>query len=501
MLINSIKNRTFVKILSNFSNILCNLSVVMMTTRAFGPALYGAFEFIRSFFDALISLLDLKTSNAFYSLFSKNSHDYGIVKFYFSFVGFISSILTLIILIIFNSGLSLMIWKGLSIAFVSSIALLCYLLWTKTILLKCIDAVGSTIKGEAISISINICLVLVLGYFYIENTFSFNKFILVQIIIQLVIIIFWARIILLYFKESKNINLQKHSKFNKAFKSLWSISKPLIILTIFSALILMIDRVMLQNFSGSVEQAYFSIAFRTGAIILVFCSAISTILLREFSLLIKEKNFTKIRDYYQVALPLVGILSSGIAMFISHESNIFSKILGGNAFQEAGLTIAIISFYPIMQSLAQLNISLLYASDRTMEYAKYSIYALLFGLFLTYLLLFPTKYNALELGSLGLAIKLVFVNLVLVIIFIYLNVKFLKIKFFPMILNLLKIIIVFWVLGFLSHTVSTHLINDDFYRFLLSMVIYILLASSIVFCIPRIYGLEINIFKKINNLL
>ena len=104
--------------------------------------------------------------------------------------------------------------------------------------------------------------------------------------------------------------------------------------------------------------------------------------------------------------------------------------MGGESFKGAAvIPIALMSLYPIHQTYGQLNSAVYFATGRTKLYRNIGLVIKIFGLFVVYLFLAPKAQLGLNMGSTGLALKMVIVQLVGQNILLWFNTGFLKISF------------------------------------------------------------------------
>lgn len=487
----SVQKRIVIKTFSNLSLLLSNLLIILMSTRAFSVSLYGSFEYIRSFFDSVIAAFDMKSSTAFYAQLSKNNLNISLIKIYFFYASIIFLLILTSIFIFFYYRLSSYLWPALSINFIVSTMIFCYLIWFKSIILKSLDSIGMTFRAELISISLSVALLLSLGFFFFNELYTFKNFILIQILFQLIIIILWLRIAFMFYLSV--IEPIKSDALKETLSSFWFHVRPLVWLTIFSSLILIFDRWILQIVYGPEEQAYFSISLRMGILVLAVCASISTIMLREFSIT-NESDSKLLALQFKNSMTIVTILSAFLSIFIIFESEALLLLLAGEKFSEARLSFLIMACCPIFQAVSQLNISFLYASNRTKEYSLFSILIIFFGLLLSLILLVPVPQIGLELGSIGLALKFLLINMITAQVFMFINSRFLKIKYLPMLYDQLRIISIFLLIGLLAN----YLIPSNFNfipKFFLVGSIYLSISLTFAHLYPNIFGLKKSIFK------
>jgi hypothetical protein len=172
--------------------------------------------------------------------------------------------------------------------------------------------------------------------------------------------------------------------------------------------------------------------------------------------------------------------------------------LGGSEFKGATLVVALMAFYPIHQTIGQINATLFYSTNRTKNYRNIGLFIIPIGLIISFLLIAPKSYGGFNLGAYGLVCQMLIVQLLSTNVMIYSNSKYLKTKYF----NFLLIqIITIGSLVFLSYGLQLFL---DIFNLglLLRAILFTILLFSILLLVftlfPNIIGFNIpwNTFKN-----
>ena len=141
----------------------------------------------------------------------------------------------------------------------------------------------------------------------------------------------------------------------------------------------------------------------------------------------KNKNFDRIRNIFKKYIPMLYSIAAYFAIFISINADVVGFIIGGSDFDGAYWCILVMALYPIHQTYGQLSGSLYYSTDRTSLYKNIGGSILLAGMPLS-LFLISDEFG-MNLGGLGLALKMVLIQLIQTNILLYYNTKFLKTNF------------------------------------------------------------------------
>jgi O-antigen/teichoic acid export membrane protein len=255
------------------------------------------------------------------------------------------------------------------------------------------------------------------------------------------------------------------------FSFLKTFIHPLVILIAVGFFFGYFDRWFLQLIAGSSQYGYFGLSERLGAVAFIFTSAMTPLLTREFAFSFEEMDKARLNQLFD-RIKIFLFIAAITSCFLSINSDAIVKIIGGEKFKEAVIPISIMALYPIHQTFGQLSAALMIATGQTSLYSKIAIFWILASVPVTYFLMAPVTYliPGLGLGAQGLAIKMVFVNILATNVQLYYNTKFLGISFRKWIVVQLKIIGIIYVIGAVSHLISAKipgelLISLDIFNF------------------------------------
>lgn len=160
-------------------------------------------------------------------------------------------------------------------------------------------------------------------------------------------------------------------------------------------------------------------------------------------------------------------------------------MLGGEKYEGANLAIMIMAFYPMHQTFGRLNGSFFLATDNTKLYSNIGIIFLVIGLPFTFFVLAPSNLYGLELSSLGLAIKMVIIQIIGVNIEIWFISKKLNFSFFSILTKQFVIVFFLGLFALLSLWFGNYYFDEIIPSFFLSGIIYSLLVVTFIFLFPN----------------
>ena len=482
--ISSLSSRYFSKLKSNFIMLFSNMIMAFLVPKSLGPVMYGVFDFVTEFFFNVLNFLQLGTQNAFYTKYSKNQSDNKIIIYYIKFV-FITIVFSFIVVfLLYAFSLQNFFWPGINTKYV--LMGLIFSIFTLIIAdLKLLnDAAGLTVKSEKILVyqkSFGAIIILILYYFFVIDI---ETFFIYHYSIMIFLMFGWLSLI----KNSidpfnEKINKEDIKNYSLRF---YNYSRPLFIYSVITLICDIGDRLILQFFSGSIEQGYFGFAYRISGICFIFTSAMTPLLLREFSIAFKQKNIEDIAKLFRNNIPLLYFIGAYFCLFFVFNSRSIIEIIGGSEYMLGYTTFVIMCFYPIQQSYGQLSTSLYYATNQTELYKNIAVSVSILGLFTTFILIGSESYGGFNLGSTGLAIKKISNQFIGVTVGLYFNMKFLNLSFTKYMGHKFLVVIILSFLSFLSQLLISNLISNIYLIILLSGMMYTLFVLILIYIYPRI---------------
>jgi O-antigen/teichoic acid export membrane protein len=176
------------------------------------------------------------------------------------------------------------------------------------------------------------------------------------------------------------------------------------------------NRWLLQKFGGPTQQGYFSIGQQFGTVSLIAASSILNVLWKEIAEARERGDEETMRALYVRASRGLYCFVAFVSCFLIPYSGDILTLTVGKGYAAASLTLALMLLFPIHQSIGQLLGTFFYATSETRRYTKVGIATMLVTMPVTYLMLAPRTalVPGLGLGSVGLALTLVVVQIVVI---------------------------------------------------------------------------------------
>jgi O-antigen/teichoic acid export membrane protein len=486
------------KLLTNFVKIPISFLLQAILPRILSTSSYGNYDFLIDTANKFISFFETGTSTAFYSKLSQNNKNDALLNFYWKLIAFISCIFVGFVSIVLIGGNSNLFWPGQNPTSILISSFFGVVLLYSNSISKILDASQLTVKAEKFKIvQLIISVFFLCIIYYLLQKISVANFILVQILLTLILIFGNIKILnSAGFKIFPKVILSKIQK--KGFKLYFvRYSSPLLVYSLVSLIIGLGDRWILQKFGGSTQQAFFGLAFKVGSFIFIFSSAMMPLLMREMSIFFSEKNIEKISKSFINNTNILFFLTTILAVCISFNAEFVISLLGGEKYKSAYYITAIMVYYPIHQTLGQINGTLYYSTMRTNEYRNIGIIVLPFGLILNFIFMAPREYYGLELGAFGLVLQMIIIQYISVNVMAYKNSKFLKISFFENFLQQNGNLVFSILLGYAIKSLSLCITSNQFLQTLIFCLSYLTIFYFIIQFNHKLFGFSqpISILK------
>lgn len=493
----SLRVRYSSKLIANFVGFGVSLLSQAIILRGLGPSLYGDFSFITNFFSQLVGFFDLGSSIAFFSKLSQRPREQKLIFFYMSFC-----LLMALLVLIFSLGLlffnwGTVFWPGQQTIFIIAGILWGIMEWYSGVINNICDAHALTVQSEKIRIvqrGISCLLVILM---FISGVFSLGKFFIYNYIIFGFLIGMWIRLLHRHgIRIFQHVGLTANEIWQYAVE-FYEYCHPLVFFGGVAMVAGIFDRWLLQRYGGSVEQGFFGLSFKIGDICFLFVSALTPLLLREFSKSFSSNDFERMRKLFSRHIPLLYSITTFISVFIALQGHNLGWIFGGKGFSGAAVSITIMALYPLHRTYGQLSGSVFYATGQTHLFRNIGIAMRLLSLPVTYFLIAPKSSFGFELGSVGLALKFVIMQIIAVNIQLWFNTKFLRLSYSHFLWH--QVYSVFMVLLVAKSAISfTDLFfQNPFLNVIISGIIYSVLIGLLVVVVPSILALSRSELKNL----
>ena len=483
----SLNKRYFFKLVSNIIGLGAGGATQALIPRGLGPQAYGDFSFLTSFFSLTVNSLEMGTFQGFYTKLAQRPQERTLVGFYFSFSAVMAALVFGFVMVAHGSGINSFLWPSQQITYVYLAAGWAIMIWFVQVLEGMGDGYGLTISTEMARIAQKVMwLVWIIVLFSLQKLNLANFFLFCYINFGLVVLLF------LWIMRSKGYSLQGIWKFHPGqitayAREFLKYSHPLFIFSVVGMVANLFDRWLLQVFGGSVQQGFYGLSYQIGTLCFVFSGAMTPLLTREFAIAFGKNDLGQMAHLFRRYIPILFSVAAFLACFVAVQADKITYIIGGKSFKGAVMAVTIMAFYPIYQTYGQLSGSVFYATGQTALYRNIGIIVLTAGIPFSYLLMAPYNWFGLELGSVGLAIKMVLLAFVGINIQLWYNTKLLKLSFREYLSHHIYSVIIFLSLGTISVYLTDFLIKCFVLNLIISAIFYALMSIIIIFAKPSLF--------------
>lgn len=485
----SLKKRYVIKLVSNIVNGLINIVLVAIVPKSLGPVAFGQFNYLQQFFSQLINFLDAGSSMAFFIKLSANTERQELIRFYFGVSFVLLCLLFVMSSVIRISDFSILFLPDIPSEYLYFGAWFGFLTWFTQIYIKISDAFALSVSVELIKVFHKIIsMLLLIGLVYgmafdLSIYFYFNYMALVSFLV-IVSILFIKKEIF-----TQNLFILK-CDYQRIMIEFIHFCSPLVVFNIIGIGAGVFDIWLLQKLGGSIQSGFYGLAYSIAAMCFLFTSAMTPIITREFAKSHEEHDIENIKKLFNRYIPMLYSVSAYFAVFIAFQSEKLIEIFTDEKFKDASIVLMVMAFYPIHQTYGQLSGSLFFATNKTHLYKNIGLVSSFIGVVLTLIFLYVLKLEAL-----GLACKMVLVQIISVTIQLYFNCKFLNISMRYFLKHQLYSISFFIVCAFLTQKFFLK-VDSIVLEFFILGCVYTLLVIIGGLLIPKLFAVTLNEIKQ-----
>ena len=404
----SLAKRYSFKLLANILNIPIYLLMEAILPRALGTVAYGVYGYATGMFQYLMNLLDGGTSTCLFTSLAKRQKEWGLLAFY----GLIAGGLLLVILLASGIAATPVVavnaMPDVPLWVIPLAALWAYLTWGVRTLRGVNDALGQTIPSEKARMVLSLVGLAALLVLYALGILNLATLFVQQTLFLLAMCLAFTWIVRRRWHGPRPF---PDAPARRAYaREFTRYSTPIFMRALVVAFFLMAERWLLQTAQGSIEQGYFTLSQKTGMACFLFVSAMTPLLMREFSMAHGRQDLKAMGAMLERFAPMFYSVAAYFSVFICLEAETVVRVLGGAEFMGAVPAVLIMALYPIHQGYGQLTESVYYAASQTKMLRTITIVSSLIGFAGAWLVVAPTAWGGLNHGAGGLALKTVLIQ-------------------------------------------------------------------------------------------
>lgn len=484
-----ILSRFISSLVANLLRALLSFATGILLARGLGPEEYGVFAFLLASFTALTQLLDMGTSNAFFTFSSKRFRARSHILYYTGWllVQFLLSVL--FIGVIAPDSWIDQIWQGESrvrvlIAFVA--VFLQYKVWQTIVHIG--ESQRLTHRVQALSVMVGVTHILLVIFLYWSDNLSIE--IIYYILIGEFLLAALVAYMLFPLQYSDNTD-----SLSQTFKEYRTYCLPLIAYVWITMLAELANSWFLQKYAGPVQQAYYAVAVQFAAVSLIATRSVLNILWKEVAEAYAQNNIERVRKLFDLVTRALFHIGAAISGFlIPWATNIINVTLG-EAYLGGVIAMSLMFIYPVDQARGQVSGSMYLAMGKTRPYVVIGVMVNIIGLLATYFILAPTdaKIPGLGLGATGLAIKMLAVQSLSVNVYLWWLSRYLNMSFAWA--YQITGLGTFLLLGYLAYWMANAVMgpeSPEILRGVVGAMAYAVAAGAVFYIRPSMLGMSRN---------
>jgi O-antigen/teichoic acid export membrane protein len=407
----SVRSRFTFSFGANLLKALIGFLTGMLVARGLGPDQYGKMMFLLGTFTALRSLLDVGSSTAFFTFLSQRQRSKKFVAWFSAWLGVQFLVPLLAVGLIFPAAWVDVIWKGEQRSLVVLAFVAAYLqstLWTVVMQMGESQRLTRAVQGIAAAVGLLHLLVVAAAW---SMDWLGIRLILAAIAIEWALAA-WLVATRLRFAAPTG----EKEGFGDVLREFGRYCLPLVPYSWIGFAYEFADRWLLQNFGGSVHQAYYAVAFQFGAIAAIATSSILNVFWKEIAEAHQQGNRERVAALYRKVSRGLFFVAASVAGFLIPWSEDLLRLLLGPAYVGGATVLAIMLLYPLHQSMGQIGGTMLYATGRVRAQVTIGMLFMAASIVITYFVLAPAEAQppGFGLGAEGLAGKMVILQLIAV---------------------------------------------------------------------------------------
>ena len=380
---------------------------VLVIARSLGPERYGDYAFLLGSFAALKGLVDFGAPQAFFTFMSKELRGRSFILSYVAWQILEFVLIIAIIGILFPREWIGYVWLGEE----KGLVLLSFCaVYMQASAWQTMEYIAESFRCTHEIQYLNTGIVAA-NFFLVIIFWTFDSLTL-EIVFGLIILEYLVALVIAFPVLSLRDIEDRPFSLKATFEEYRVFCIPLIFNGWLAFGFIFADRWLLQYFGGSQEQGFYSIGHRFSVISLLATMSILKIFWKEIAEAQENLNFERVRKLYKKVSRLLFLAGAVVSGFLIPWSTDLITVVLGTAYLDGALPLSIMFLYPLHQSLAQVNITMLLASGRTKIRLAISGIFVGLGIPATYLVLAPETalIPGLGMGALGMAVKMVIIQ-------------------------------------------------------------------------------------------
>lgn len=476
------------KFSGNLASLAAGLATLALVPRTLGPEAFGRYEFLVDFFRQATNFLDMGTSTCFFTRLSQRPLDRGLVFFYACFMLLVTALIVGATIVLAGLPFGAWLWANQPPELIALAAGISCLIWWQMVSRQVLDAWRITVRAEIRLAIFRMLAVAVLAGIIAWFGLTLEGYFAYQLVtFALSVGLLW----LLMLQARPALQPLRSGPSAKQYaREFFDYSHPLLVYAFVNVIAGIAERWILQTQAGAAQQGFYGFAFQVGAVCALFTTAMTPLLMREMAVAWNDENIERMQALFRRIAPLLYALAAYFSVFVAFKSDDVAWLIAGARFEEGAPAVAAMVLYPMHQTYGQITGSILLATNHTKQYRNIGLVGILAGVPFMLWLIAPAASGGLGLGSLGLALKVVILNIVMVNVQLWIAIKLLKLRFSRYLLHQLAVPVCFSVCALIGVQAANMLALGRFPGLIICGMIYSLLVITAIAAVPQLAGMQ-----------
>ncbi len=399
----SITSRFTVSVLANILRGGLAFISTIIIARVLGPEEYGGYAFLLGSFIAVMSLLDMGTSNAFQTFMSQKERGKMFVLSFAAWQLLQVLLVLFVIALIFPEKWLNQIWLGheRDVVLLAFAAVFMQQRAWRT-MIQTGESKRLTHRVQILNLSITAIHFLLVAGCWFFGVLSVRLVFGLILIEHLIFLAVACRILSVFRMEGEPFDGRS------VLREYVTYCRPLVLYSIVGSGYIFADRWMLQNFGGSTQQALYEVGYRFGAVSLLITVSLLHIFWKEIAEAKENENLKLMQKMYRKVSRFLFFVGAVLAGFLVPWSEEIIGLLLGAPYAGGSPVLALMLVHAAFVSLAQINGSMLFATSKTKMHLVLGCIFMGVSIPGSYFILAPEDawLPGLGLGSFGMAVKM-----------------------------------------------------------------------------------------------
>jgi O-antigen/teichoic acid export membrane protein len=485
----SVRRRFAFTVGANLLRSMLSFVTGMLLARSLGPASFGNMAFLLGTFVAIRQILDMGSSTAFYTFMSQRPQSRRFVNSFFGWLGVQFVVPLCVVGLLFPTHWIEVIWRGqhrglVLLAFVA--AFMQNSLWP--VMQQFGESRRQTLWVQGLGVAIVATHLLAVVLLWLFGGLG------LYVIFAAIALEYMAAAIVMYRWLPNRVSgesVPAEVRSDSVFRLYLRYCLPLIPYAWVGFAYEFADRWLLQNYGGSVQQAYYAVSAQFAGIALIATSSILNIFWKEIAEAHYKGDHARTHMLYRRISRILFLVGAVVAGYLSPWSAELLRLILSAAYVGGASTLVVMFLYPIHQSMGQIGGTMLYATERVTLQVTIGIVFMLVSMGMTYLVLAPANavVPGLGLASKGLALKMVGLQIIQANIIAYIIARIWKWRFDWVYqpVSLLGCL----ALGWVAHRAAIDLASGSWpvpAVMALGGILYVILTAALVYAMPWLAG-------------